>query len=341
VRPEDKLLFACARQAFTPVHQQRVIELDRTTQLDWTLIQATAAQHGVAPLIYANLATCTPHLSIPPAVQQQFERSTYATMLLKTHVARQISACLTFLHGLEVAVMLIKGAALDLLVYERSWYTVHDVDLVLKPHHGVLSAAAQRQISAFFAKLPGFEYEFFAHHDVVMNGVLPVDFHQIWRDARQLHLHGQPLWVMSAEDLLLSACINSCRKRFFRLKSLVDINEIIAQERTLDWAVFIAKAKRSDCQHIAYTALLVTQQTLGCDLVDGVLAQLQGSRLRRSIIHSLSQRLSLDAFSTRDAGLKYWRRTINWPLLLPYATFAPYQIGRRLAYVWRTRVERA
>jgi hypothetical protein len=75
--------------------------------------------------------------------------------------------------------------------------------------------------------LHGFEYDFFEHHDVTMNGVLPVDFQAIWQEAVAVDYRGERTLVMRTEDLLLAVCINACRKRFFRLKSLFDIAEIV------------------------------------------------------------------------------------------------------------------
>ena len=86
------------------------------------------------------------------------------------------------------------------------------------------------------------------------------------RDARSFPFQVNELLLMSTEDMLLSLCINSGRKRFFRLRSLVDIAETVNRGPELDWPMLVDKARAYQCSHIACPALLVTQTALGCDL---------------------------------------------------------------------------
>jgi len=90
--------------------------------------------------------------------------------------------------------------------------------------------------TAYLAEIyrSGIECDLPGHHDVDMNGVLPVRFDRIWEAARAVDFHGQEAFVMAPEDLLLSLCINSCRKRYFRLKHLFDIAETV-HRLDLDW----------------------------------------------------------------------------------------------------------
>jgi hypothetical protein len=338
MRREDRLLLACTRQVFTPSHRQFVVGLCQEASIDWERVYTTAAQHGVAPLIYANLSSCPlAGCGLPATVQQRFEHSYYGNMILKAHVSRQIAESLAFLRKRDIDVMLVKGAALDLVVYDQPWYASHDVDLVLRVREAELTPALQQEITAFFKPFSGYEYDYFAHHDIVMNQVLPVDFRRIWSAAVRHEHRGQAVWVMCPEDLLLAACINSCRKRFFRLKSLLDISAIIERYPGLAWSTFLANARQYDCHHIAYSALLITEMTVGCQLPDGLLEQLPVGRLRAALIQRLIRQLSLDAFSMRHQGLELWQRKVAWPLLLSYLSFEPYQVWRRLHYVWHTR----
>jgi hypothetical protein len=184
----------------------------------------------------------------------------------------------------------------------------------------------------------GIEYDYFEHHDVMMNGVLPVDFEQIWRDATQIEFRGQPLWVMAPEDMLISVCINSCRKRFFRLKALCDIAETI-NKYGLNWPEVVRRARTYDCHNIVYTALWVTQMTLGCSITEEVLDNFEVNPIRAKIIRYLSRRMSLDAFSSLYFGKNLLGRKVDWPLVLPYATFRWYQVWRRVAFVFSPRGE--
>jgi hypothetical protein len=166
-----------------------------------------------------------------------------------------------------------------------------------------------------------------------MNSVLPVDFHRIWQDAAKISFGGQDVWIMSPEDMLISTCINSCRKRFFRLRSLCNIAEIIDKYPDLNWAELLEKAGTYDCHTIVYTALLVTTMTVGCQLPAGLFDDLQVNPVRAKIISYLSRYSSPAAFSSLYSGGSKGGRQLDLSLLLPYASFRWYQIWRRVVFV--------
>ena len=339
MQPEDKLLFILTRQKFLETHQQKVQELCRTVKIDWDDVLSIALQHGVVTLVYTNLQQCDiEEFDLPAATKTKFETYYYANIAQKTGVVEMLKFILAYFNQRQIDLMLIKGAALDQLVYDNLGYTnLNDIDLVIKPRYEALSNQQQVAIKNFFLKFPAFEYDFFEHHDVTMNGSLAVDFEEIWRDAERISIKGEDVWVMSLEDMLIAVCINSCRKRFFKLKSLCDIAETIEEFPELNWARFIEKAKRYNCQNIVYAALLTTQFTVGCNLPKNLLFQLQINPVRAKIIRFLSWRMSLSSLDTLQAGYKFIGRSISVSLLLPYTTYKLDQILRKSAFVWRTR----
>jgi hypothetical protein len=342
MRPEDKLLFLCARQDFSDAHLKALIDLGGVETIDWEELFFTARQHGVAPLIWANLEKAIPlGLSVAPDVIHKFQLACYHNVVAKGKRAKNLVEALALLGAHSIEVMALKSVALDFLVYEQVWYTTAaDTDLVLRPRQREVSPQALAEISRFFAGL-GIEYEFYDHHDMTMNGLLPVDFERIWNDARSVCFQGHSLFLMSAEDMLLSLCINSSRKRFFRIRSLVDIAETVSRCRELDWATLIDKARIYQCNHIAYTALVVTQATLGCDLPEAVLDRLGIGRLKvatvRHLVPFLIEHLPLATLSFYT-GWDLFGRKVGWSLVLPYATERWRRIGGRIqaAYqAWR------
>lgn len=339
---EDQILLACARQNFTADHRCRVEDVSFGNRVDWSLVYAAAALHNVGPLIAANLQQCDPQaIGIPSAIWAQFEAGTLRSIALTAHMEAGLQQVLGWFAAHAIDIMLIKGAALGMLVYAEPWYTLHDVDLVIRPRRAELGPALGAAIDQLFAGLPGFEYDFWAHHDVTMNGVLPVEFARIWAAAQRITWRGQPVTVMCPEDMLLAVCINSCRKHFTRLKSLVDTAEIIAKHPGLDWDAVIERAHAFDCRGIVYAALYAAQLRLSTALDEGelerILARLDVAPLRARAIHSLLARTSPAAYAAEQAGRTLFGRSVNRSLLLPYATLRWGQIGRRMRFVWRTR----
>ena len=127
---------------------------------------------------------------------------------------------------------------------------------------------------------------------------------------------------MAPEDLLISLCINSCRKRFFRLKHLFDIAETV-RRLDLDWDRLAANAREDRCEGIVYTALHVASETLGCRIPD--LDPLQVPRPRVLLIRRLVAR-----------HLRHGSLDSPPPAWLPYASFRLEQALRslRFALTW-------
>jgi hypothetical protein len=324
---EDRILFACARQDFGPEHRRTVEELAGSGGInpDWERLAATAERHGVLPIVGANLRHCDPAvLHLSAALAERLETALFENALLKERDAARLAAALASLRAARLEAMLLKGAALDLLVYAEPWVTSsRDTDLLVRPLSGFRAGPEERELrSALYRE--GIECDLNVHHDVDMNGVLPIPFARIWQDARPIDFRGQDAWVMSPEDLLISLCINSCRKRFRRLKSFFDIAETIAAGN-LDWERLTRKVRSYRCEGIVFSALLTTERTVGCSLPQESLAALSGlsgfSRIRAGLLRGLVERtLCTGSLNGPEAG----------GLLLSYASYRQAQAWRSL-----------
>lgn len=337
VPPTVALLFACTRQPWGAADATTVRTLGQRGDIDWGYIAATAQAHGIAPLLWTNLqqsglAPC----GLPPAIAQQLQQATYQNIAVKAGIMVKLAEICAFCQPRAIDVMAIKGLALDLLVYAQPWYTVHDVDLVLR-RATALDPVVLAEVERFFWPLPGFEYEFDTHHDVTMNGVLAVDFTPIWASARPLEVRGQPLWVMDPVHLLLTACINSARKRFFHLKQLLAIASLLAYYPTLDGAHLAAQANIDGCAALVYAALRATAATVGCTLPTGFVAAMAVHPLRVQLIDRLLSRAVATLYWQPRPTRQLLHRAVDASLLLPYATYSPAQLLRKARYLWQTR----
>jgi hypothetical protein len=332
MRTEDRILFACARQEFRRRHRETVEALAGETAdrkpVDWERLAAVAEHHGVLPVVGANLLRCDPALlRLAPASAERFEVAAFENALLKEQDAALLASAVGRLRAVGLETMLLKGAALDLLVYAEPWVArSRDLDLLLRPLPGFRPGPEEEEVrSALYRS--GIECDLLQHHDVDMNGVLPVCFEGIWRDARPLRFRGEDAWVMAPEDLLISLCINSCRKRFLRLKGLFDIAESVRCLAGLDWQALAQKARLYRCEGIVYTAFLTAAGTVGCELPDGALDALEVPAVRAAVLRRLiAGALRTAALSAEETGGRP-----GLSLLLPYASY-------RWGQAWRSFV---
>lgn len=337
---EDQILFLSARQDFQNQHKKKLFELVKIYPIQWDKVYRIAVEHQIAPVIYSNLIHKKDlKLGIPPEVINQFKLHTYAQIISQKERAKRLSSGIDFLNNFQMRVMLVKGIALEHAVYQYPWYTVSkDIDVILDCRKAEVTKEVHDRISNHFYQ-SGIEYDFFNHHDININGAIPIDFDRIWSDAKKISYFGCDVYMMTPEDLLISTCINSCRKRYFRLKSLFDIAEITNKYKSLNWDIFLLKARHYDCSAIVYTALKISDLTLGCSLPNNLLQSLNVSRTRVSLINSTTRYLlNSNPLSTYPfSGPNILGRQINIALLLPYLSYRGNQILKKAGEITRNQ----
>jgi len=190
MRTEDLVLCACARQAFGHRHRETVEALVRSAAgaFDWEGLAATAERHGVAPIVGHNLRRCA--VEVRAAVAGALERALFENALIKAQEDLRLAAGIARLREVGFQVLLLKGLALDRLVYSEPWVTTsRDADLLLRPEPGRKLAEDEREVRRALYR-SGVECDLLRHHDLDMNGVLPVRFDRIWSAARPILFQG-------------------------------------------------------------------------------------------------------------------------------------------------------
>ena len=245
----------------------------------------------------------------------------------------------------RLTVMLIKGAALDAVLFEAEWNVVSlDIDLLIREAVEDLPAPLCDQIWDFNRHGP-FECEFATHHDLSIDGLLDIDYAELWREARPVSVQGQDVYVMCPEDMLIASCINSCRKRFFHLKNLYVIREILARFKDLDWDRIAQKSARCQCRAIVYAALVAATLAVEADVADASLAKLNVGPIQSAIIRFLALRRSFTPLTARrtmdEQQYTLWsKRLLSWgnlSVILPYVAYTSRQRLRRLRWLSQTK----
>jgi hypothetical protein len=324
--PEDRLLCLCARQEFLPSHQEAAERLAREETLRWDRIVATAERHGVLPIVGVNLRRCD--LGLPEAVTERLELAVFENAALKERDADRLAAGISRLREVELDAMILKGMALSLSVYQEPWVvTSQDIDLSLRPWPGWRKGKGEERSVRRALYTHGVECDLDEHHDVTMNGVLPVDFGRIWREARPVRFRGVDAWVMSPEDQMIALAVNGCRKHYFRLKALFDVAETLRRGETLDGPRFGALAREGHCEGIVYTALVAARETLGAELPAELLEALELSAPRAALLRRL-----IAAFLRFGSFVDPAPQARALSLALTYASLRPAEAWRSATY---------
>ena len=331
--PEDELLATCSRVDFRESDQQSVLELSRRNEIRWDQIYTTARMHGVAPLVYRNLSHIDPAiLDLKNGVIAQFKRSFADNLIAKHYLREGLWRILRFFNERHLDVMLIKGGALNLFENGASQYTVsRDVDLIIRSRKDELLPCLLNQINRLTIGYP-LEFDFFRHHDVDMNHVLPIDWDRIWADAIEVHYMGRDFRLMSPEDALITACIDACRKRYFNLKALCAIDASLHDGTAFRWDELGEKSHAYQVNDIMYAALLVAERVMGTPVPTDLTNWLRPNGTKAAIVSLLSKKLSFSSFSSLYTGASVAHRKLGASLMLPYASYRGDQIWRKLRF---------
>ena len=329
---EDQLLADLTRSDFDEPDRENIQDLCRQNPIDWKSIYRTARLHGVAPLVYRNLAQLTPSdLGMQNGSAERFRRSFARNLATRRMFRKGLWQILGFFNQRDVDVMVIKGASVDLLDNASGPYTVsQDIDLIIRAHKEDLPMDTLAQLKAFSDGFP-LEYDFYGHHDVDMNGVLPIDWVRIWADAIPVKYKERNFYVMSQEDALISACINARRKRYFNLKALCAIDVRLRDGAAYQWDEFAEKSRNYEVKDIVYTALLVAAQVMHSPVPTDLAGRLAPSRA--VLLELLSKRISFSSLSSLYDGTEIASRKVGASLLLPYASYRANQVWRKLRYI--------
>ena len=127
------------------------------------------------------------------------------------------------------------------------------------------------------------------HHDIVWNGVIPVNFRRIWEDADRGRIGSSPVFVPDVHDMIIVSTVNVFRKPFLALKSMVELDELVRLGSDLDWTVLAKKAHDYRCGTLVYAALHAARAVLGGDHLEAGLRTLRPRALSRRALELVNR----------------------------------------------------
>lgn len=312
---EDKVLCLLAREAFRDEHAQSLAQ-HFEAGLDWKRFVEVARWHRVLPLVHRNLKRSG--LGIPPEVAEELERE---AEMVRSEIENRMVEMGRLVDDFlsEYPVMLMKGAALDLAVYsERAMTFPCDIDLLVQRDPTTIPDEEQTRIDERLEDLGFIEMSCGEHHDISMNDALAIDYDRVFADSSEIEVSGRKLRIPSPEDMFLFSAINCCRKKFFHLKSLADLDAISSRYPDLDWARLERSARDAGAEHILYAVLHVLKTVMG--VAPETTMSLRPGFFRRSVIHGLVRTRSFTSLRELHRRPKRERKKLTrLAALLPYA----------------------
>jgi hypothetical protein len=294
VVPEWSLLLA----ASSPDQRDRDLNHIRPLldqPLDWNAILRLADQHGIASLLYQNLAPL--HDVVPPAVlaslRQNYERNIHKSLFL----TRELIRILDCLDGLAIDVIPYKGVVLAEIYYgDMALRQSGDMDLFIRQQDVTRIKSEVRALGY----TPRVLIPEDAEHDYIDSGyectfdsaaginllelqwalqprfyAVDFDMDGLFERAVTVYVADRSVKTPSPEDLLLILSVHAAKHVWGRLIWLCDIAQIIKRQN-LDWDGIQSQSQELGIKRILHITLLLTHRFLAtpvpAPIKDAVLA---------------------------------------------------------------------
>jgi hypothetical protein len=266
--------------------------------IDWNLFLELAIHHRLYPLLYGKLKKTDNNVA-PPFVEQTigqaFKRNTFKML----HLSAEMERISKNFDENKIRMLVLKGPVLAKDLYgELSLRTCGDLDLLVSIHD-------LEKVDRFLQK-EGYlkdnyinkvidDWKWRNHHIQYFHPQKRVQieihwrlnpfpgngpsFEKLWVHKRKSSLTSYPVYYLGREDLFLFLVSHGARHGWFRLRWLVDINQIVKQN--IDWNYLAKQLKKYQYLPVAGQALVLASKLLNTPIKQEMKVLLKGNRSQK------------------------------------------------------------
>jgi len=223
---------------------------------DWQSLLAACEHHQVSPIVFHRLqGGCD--IPVPVRVLEQLRARFYRVSAYNHRLALFLVELIAQFEQQQIPCLALKGPAVALAVYgDLSLRQYEDIDILVRVED--VSKAVDRLFSNGLNPARGHagrHKDVMLFHEITLLAAdksYSVDLHwhlappyarvfgpdpsELWRRAVKLHLPPGDVQVLGREDMFLALCQHGSRHRWWQLKWLFDIAEMLRNAATLDWS---------------------------------------------------------------------------------------------------------
>lgn len=282
---EDKLILASVFLQ-NNVNLKSLVEVDT---FNWSYLLEACLKHQIAPLIYARMQNSGCLDAVPEPIVRAFQKDYIKNKIRNQYLYGQLKETCVYLAEKGISFMLIKGLALATLVYEDDGQRpMSDIDIMIREKDRRWYTVIREDLEK---KGIGFRmfFEFQVnHHDLTMNGMIPIDIGSIWDRSISIRVQELDVLVMSPEDQILTLVVACCRKGFNHLRFYSDFSRICDYfGQRIDWEVVVNKARVSSLEFALYTFLQIVDVLSPNIIPEYVMSDLKESGIRKRMLEFL------------------------------------------------------
>jgi hypothetical protein len=337
--------------------------------IDWDTLVELAFHHDAAALLLDWLSAADPVADAPAAVLARLRRARAANALRHRLLMQELASVMTWTHGREIDVIVLKGAALAETVYEHAALRpMGDVDLLVHPEHRehleelLLSQGYVLERPWTAAKDWHLRNDYHLSYRKRLQG-LPdacVELHwdldlpsrpfrlgldAVWARAVPARIAGVSARILCPEDALLHLCLHACKHKLTSsLRMYCDIARLAHRcGSRFDWDAFVQRAEEAGANAFVYAPLALARDLLEAPVPDEVLKRLLPASFDPRIVTAAKQVLGQrprtaslfpDFYDLTWSASSAARRQVIRKVLSPDVLVARYGVRGRSPRIW-------
>jgi hypothetical protein len=258
---------------------------------DWTVVIQLAERHDVAALLHAQV-DAVPTGAVPPPARDALAALARTCVAINLRLRHDLARVLGAFARAGIPVMPLKGPVLADEIYPAPLLRqTRDLDILVRVDDRARAARVLEDLG--YARRPddqqGADYHTIftndatdveLHHDVGERHVSRMNIDGIWTSAHPTCWQGNPVWSMSAPDLLVYLAFHAAKDGLASLRALVDIALLVDRDRdVLPWTSLAGRVRDAHLAPVVYLALSQARELLGARVPDEFL---EGIRPRQA-----------------------------------------------------------
>ena len=249
---------------------------------NWKSFLAACDYHQVAPIVFHRFQG---RVDVPRQVLEHLRARFYHVSAYNHRLAMHLVQLIAKFEQQRIPCLVLKGPAVAMAAYgDLSLRQYEDIDIMV--HVEDVSIAVEMLFNRGFRPARGHAEKYKnvnLYHEITMaapNESYAVDLHwqlapsyaraygpgvhSVWLRTEQLQLPHGSVRVLSREDPFLALCQHGTRHRWWQLKWLFDVAELLRQAGTMDWSrIEQVLTRRPMARPSASLAALLARDLLG------------------------------------------------------------------------------
>jgi len=275
---------------------------------NWQSLVAACDYHQVSPIVFHRLQSHGGRL-LAPQVLEQLRARFYRISAYNHRLALLLVQLIRQLEEQQIPCLALKGPTAALAVYgDLSLRQYEDIDIMVRPED--VAKSVEMLFSRGFqpAMDHGERYkDVKLYHEITLQSPdesYSVDLHwqlappfastfgpnssELWNRAAKLHLAGGEVPVLCREDLFMALCQHGTRHRWWQLKWLFDVSELLRHPATINWSRIEDVIKTYPmARQTASLAAVLAHELLGIQIADDVEKLLEPDKRTRTVARTI------------------------------------------------------